>query len=53
MIGTIVMGIVAMFILYKYQKISLKLKIKESENYSLKLVMAEEGLITGICIKMN
>lgn len=51
MLGTIIMGIVAMFILNEKQKVERKLKIIKSENYSLKLVMAEEGLIPREYVK--
>ena len=51
MLGTIIMGIVAMFILHEKQKVERKLEIVKSENYSLKLVMAQEGLIPKEYVK--
>ena len=51
MLGTIIMGIIAMFILHKKQKVERKLEIVKSENYSLKLVMAQEELIPKEYVK--
>ncbi len=45
MIGTIIMAAIAIHIEYKRQKLEMQLDVVKSENYSLKLVMAQEGLI--------
>lgn len=51
MLGTIIMGIVALYIESTKQKLKKELDIKKSENYNLKLAMAQEGLIPKEYVK--